>query len=98
MITAKQIYPPLTFSEIPLGQARAVTLIVQSQPAPVFVYLLDADNYARWQSGRKFVHHGPGSVKDFLRMVVLPHAGPWWLVLENRSETQLTLEFGHTKI
>ena len=73
-----------------------MTFTLRAQPTPIFVYLLNRENRQRWLDEQRFIHHGPGSVIEFTGPVVLPHDGPWWLLIENRTETPIDLHVNYT--
>ncbi len=87
MIATEYELPPHGYVPLPVSPSPMVHIFV-SALAPVNVYLVDAENLARYQQGHPFQGHVIGSpVRFFSKLVQMPPGGGWHLVLENPSET-----------
>ena len=61
----------------------------------IHVYVVDADNFARFQDGHTLTYFGPGETNSpwELRQFALPD-GPWWLVVYNPNAYPVHLDYG----
>jgi hypothetical protein len=74
---------------------RLVHLFVSSA-VPVNAFLVDSANRQRYQQGTEFQHHGPGAVRLFGSFIQLPEVGPWFLIVENPSDSPITVDVNLT--
>jgi len=95
MYSAPVQLPPRSLTAVPFMGAMVAIHVAAPQGQIVDVFVTDDHNLQQLRAKRAFNSHGAARGGQVRKTVMLPHSGPWHLVVYNPGAETATVQVGY---